>query len=141
MKISSSIFLERTGFRGVIGCIDGCHIPIKGQAQDRSSFINRKGFSSIVLVCICNHNMSFINANAEWPGSVHDSRVFRNSPITVKLEKLLPNLQILGVSSYPLTNSLITTFSEVGKLKEEETMFNIIHGSTRLVIERGHSFS
>lgn len=121
------------GFPGVIGC----NIPIKGRAQDRSSFINRKGFSSIVLRCICNHNMSFIDAYAGWPGSVHGSRVFRNSPITAELEKLPPNLHILGDSAYSLSNSLITPFREVGNLKEEETRYNnIIHSSISSVIDR-----
>lgn len=120
----------------MIGCIDGCHIPFKGRAQDRSSFINRKGFSSIVLQCICNHNMRFNDAYAGWPGSVHGSRVFRNSPITAELEKLPPNLHILGDSAYSLSNSLITPFREVGNLKEEETRYNIIHSSTSSVIDR-----
>lgn len=124
------------GFPGVIGCIDGCHIPFKRRAQDRSSFINRKGFSSIVLQCICNHNMRFNDAYAGWPGSVHGSRVFRNSPITAELEKLPPNLHILGDSAYPLSISLITPFREVGNLKEEETRYNIIHSSTSSVIDR-----
>lgn len=130
------------GFPGVIGCIDGCHpdIPFRGRAQDRSSFINRKRFSSIVLQCICNVNMSFIDAYAGWPGSVHDSRVFRNSPITAELEKLPPNLHILGDSAYPLSNSLITPFREVGNLKEEETRYNIIHSSTSSVIDWAFAF-
>lgn len=81
--------------------------------------------------------MSFIDAYAGWPGSVHGSRVFRNSPITAELEKLPPNLHILGDSAYSLSNSLITPFREVGNLKEEETRYNnIIHSSTSSVIDR-----
>lgn len=70
MKISSIVFLEGTCFPGVIGCIYGCHIHIKRRAQDRFSFINRRGFSSIVLQCLCNHSMCFIDACAGWPGSM-----------------------------------------------------------------------
>lgn len=84
--------------------------------------------------------MSFIDAYAGWPGSVHDSRVFRNSPITAELEKLPPNLHILGDSAYPLSNSLITPFREVGNLKEEETRYNIIHSSTSSVIDWAFAF-
>lgn len=80
--------------------------------------------------------MRFIDAYAGWPGSVHDSRVFRNSPITAELEKLPPNLHILGDSAYSLSNSLITPFREVGDLKEEDIRYNIIHSSTRSEIER-----
>lgn len=76
--------------------------------------------------------MRFIDANAGWPGYVNGSRVFRNSPITAELEKLPPNLHCLGDSAYPLSNCLIT----VGNLKEEETRYDIIHSSTRSVIDR-----
>lgn len=59
IKILSSVYLRCTGFRGVIGCIDRCHILFKGGVQDRSRFINRKGFSSIVLQWICNRNVFY----------------------------------------------------------------------------------
>lgn len=59
IKILSSVFLRCTGFPGVIGCIDRCHILFKGGVQDRSRFINRKGFSSIPLQWICNRNVFY----------------------------------------------------------------------------------
>lgn len=136
MKVSAGTFLARHGFPGVIGCIDGCHIPIKGRSEDRSSFINRKGYSSIVLQGICNENMQFIDAFAGWPGSVHDSRVLRNSPITAELEKMPGNLHILGDSAYPLSTFLMTPFKETGNLGDQERRFNVLHSTTRSIIER-----
>lgn len=53
-----------------------------------------------------------------------------------ELERLPPNLHILGDSAYPISNSLITPFREVGNLKEEETRYSITHSSTSSVIDR-----
>ena len=45
MSTVSDGFLNKTGFPGVIGAVDGTHIPIPGPSDHRSSYINRKGQS------------------------------------------------------------------------------------------------
>ena len=37
-------FYEVAGFPGVIGCIDGTHIPIIAPSEDEYMYINRKQF-------------------------------------------------------------------------------------------------
>ena len=49
-------FFEKGGFPGVIGCIDGTHIRIQGPSVHESDFLNRKGFHSINVQAICDHN-------------------------------------------------------------------------------------
>ena len=44
-----------------------------------------KGFTCIVLQCICNEHMILIDAFAGWPVSVNDARGFRNSPIVAEI--------------------------------------------------------
>lgn len=44
------------GIAGVIGAIDGTHIPIMGQGEFNVNYINRKGFPSIVLQGVVDHN-------------------------------------------------------------------------------------
>lgn len=71
-------------FNGVpncIGCIDGCHIPIKGPRFKREDYINRKGYASIILQAVCDSEYLFTDIHIGWPGSVHDARVLRNSPL------------------------------------------------------------
>ena len=48
-------FLEKGGFPGVIGCIDGTHVRIQGPSAHESDFVNRKGFHSINVQAICDH--------------------------------------------------------------------------------------
>jgi hypothetical protein len=43
MALTSMGFEEKAGMPGVIGAIDGTHIPIPGPKMNRSSYINRKG--------------------------------------------------------------------------------------------------
>ena len=44
------VFKARShGFPGVIGAIDGCHIPCKQPVENANDYYNRKGFHSIVL--------------------------------------------------------------------------------------------
>ena len=74
-------FEEHKRVPAVIGAIDGPHIPIKAPRECPENYINRKDFHSIVLQACCNHKMLFTNCYCGWPGSVHDSRVSRNSDI------------------------------------------------------------
>ena len=43
------------GFLCKIGCIDGTHVRIKSPSQNESDYVNRKGFHSINVQAICNH--------------------------------------------------------------------------------------
>ena len=74
---------EKCGITGILGCLenDRGDICVKGTPQDRYNFLNRKGFNSIDLQC---HVISF----AGWPGSVYETRVFRNSRIIRGMAKM-----------------------------------------------------
>jgi hypothetical protein len=42
------------------------------------SYVNRKGYHSVILQAICSHDMRFTNCFVGWPGSCHDSRVLNS---------------------------------------------------------------
>jgi hypothetical protein len=102
---SMDFWKEKNGIPGVVGCIDGCHIPIIQPAHTGTAYCNRKGFYSlnvqgpILPCCLCSllaavdHKRRFIELTVGWPGSVADGRVFANSYLQKNLEKLLANLQ------------------------------------------------
>lgn len=55
-------FYRKTGFPGVIGCIDGTHIKILPPAIDeRFKYTNRKGFCSLnaMVVSLFNETLTF----------------------------------------------------------------------------------
>lgn len=50
-------FYERTGFPGVIGCVDGTHIKIVGPCKSSQNlYYNRKGFFSINAMIVNTSN-------------------------------------------------------------------------------------
>ncbi|XP_066593191.1 uncharacterized protein [Prorops nasuta] len=76
-----SNFKAVASFPGVVGSIDGSHIPISAPIDFPNSYVNRKGFYSMILQGICDHRMKFINVFAGYCGSVHDARLWELSDI------------------------------------------------------------
>lgn len=56
-------FYQKAGFPNVVGCIDGTHVPIQAPVDDEPSFVNRKGFHSINVQGICDHNSKYMIKN------------------------------------------------------------------------------
>ena len=103
--------LEET-FQGIVGAVDGSHIAIKDPTEDPLSYFNRKGFHSVIIQGICDHELLFIDLYIGWPGSVHDARVFRMSHIARQLEEgfLSQDRLLVGDSAYQLKTYLMVPF-------------------------------
>ena len=130
-------FAQRAGFPGVIGAIDGTYVPITGPTEFRDSYICRKGFPAFHLQGVCDSNMKFLHVFSAYPGSVHDSRVFKNSPLNDFLQKECPQSNhLLGDSAYSLSSYLLVPFRDNGHLTPEQKRYNFAHSSTRVDIER-----
>jgi hypothetical protein len=71
---------------GVIGCIDGSHIRIKAPRQNKNSYINRKGYHSVLLQAVCNHKKAFTNVYTGEAGSIHDYTLYRRSDLAVQIQ-------------------------------------------------------
>lgn len=84
---------------------------------------------------VCNHRQKIIDLFVGYPGSVHDSRVFRNSPLATNLEQRCGRYHILGDSGYPLKNQLLTPYRDRGNLSPTQINYNLKHARNRYVIE------
>ncbi|KAG6927247.1 hypothetical protein G0U57_010146, partial [Chelydra serpentina] len=122
------------------------HIPILGQDHQASQYINRKGYFSMVLQALVDHKGRFTNINVEWPGKVHDARIFRNSGLFRRLQEgiYFPDqkitvgdvkmpLVILGDPSYPLMPWLMKPYT--GALDSDKELFNYRLSKCRMVVE------
>ena len=108
-------FQERAGFPNVGGAVDGTYIPITGTTTFRDSFICRKGFPAIQLHAVCHSSLKFQDVFCAYPGSVHDARVYRNSPLFEEVQELCMGKEGLQVTPTCRTNSLsydINLFSQ-----------------------------
>lgn len=140
MVIQSAKFEQRKGIPGVIGAIDGTHIRINAPKNNKRCYFNRKKYYSLQMQAIVNADMMFMDLHCGEPGSLHDSRILRRSLIfrnaTLHERRLFPNNKfIIGDSAYPTKNWLVTPFKDNGHLTEQQTRFNFIHSSTRMVVE------
>ena len=124
-------FERMKGFPGVVGAIDGTHIPIKAPKENPNDYINRKFFHSIQLQAVFDADLLCTDAFCGFPGRIHDARAFRNSPLFEDArsgpDELFPgNTHILGDSAYPLQKWLLTPFKNYGNLIEttRDTIFD-----------------
>ncbi|XP_066596572.1 putative nuclease HARBI1 [Prorops nasuta] len=93
-------FLNVANFPGVVGVIDGSHIPISAPTDYPNSYVNRKGYC----------------------GSVHDARVWSVSDIKQSIDQNVDryfpeNTHLIGDSAYPLLNTRIIIERTFGLLK------------------------
>ena len=78
------------------GGIDGSHIPIKPPSANHTDYYNRKGWYSVLLQAVVDHDYIFRDVVIGWAGSVHDARVLANSQVYHKAtnRKILNTNQI-----------------------------------------------
>ncbi|CAI6353353.1 unnamed protein product [Macrosiphum euphorbiae] len=112
-------FFQMKGFSNVIGAIDGNHIRIDKPSSDPDSYYNRKKYFSIHMQAVCDHRNKIKSIFIGFPGSVHDARVFRRSPLATNLEILCQENVILGDSAYPCLRNLTTPFKDNGRLSRQ----------------------
>ena len=141
-------FYEAHGFPQCIGAIDGTHIRIKKSISNPADYINRKGTYSLNVQAAVDYKFCFFEVVGNWPGSIHDTRVFSNSLLNKKLrdgsipkcsktivsgEPVVP-ICLLGDPTNPLLSYIMKEFSNGGKNNEEQ-FFGYRLSSARMVLE------
>lgn len=129
-------FYQVDGFPGVRANIDGTQIPIIAPpGPDEPLFVNRKNFHSINVQALCDANMVFLDIDARWHGSCHDSFILSASHISDRFERgEFGDGWILGDSGYPLKKWLMTPIEN--PTSEAEKAYNKAHRKTRCIVER-----
>ena len=136
-------------FPQVGGALDGCHIPIIAPEEHPEDYHNRKGWHSIILQAVVDHNYCFTDVMVGWPGRVHDARVLANSSLYARgqAETIFPQdktqvingvqvpVVIIGDAAYPLLEWLMKPFPDNGRLTPSQRAFNKNLSSTRMVVE------
>ena len=131
-----NLFYEVAGFPGVLGCIDGTHIPIIAPpGPQEPMFVNRKNFHSLNVQVICDANLVFLDVNAKWHGSHHDSYILAASEIHDRFEREeFGEGWLLGDSGYSLKKWLMTPIENPTTVGEKK--YNKSLKKTRCLVER-----
>ncbi|KAJ8929175.1 hypothetical protein NQ314_018158 [Rhamnusium bicolor] len=137
-KVVIERHFRENNFPGVIGAIDGTHIRIDKPTEDADSYLNRKHYHSIQAQMVCDHRKMIRDIFVGFPGSVHDSRVLRNSPLYNTLPEKCQDYFILGDSGYPCLPHLLTPFRDTGQLSRRQRNYNYLLSKNRYLAE--HSF-
>ena len=124
LDVQLRAFMCQTNIPGVVGLIDCTPIPIISPGGDNAElFRNRKGYFSINVQAICDHELKLTKVVVRWPGSTRDSRIFDNSNICAKFERMEINGISLGDNGYPLRPYLATPVLTTNSREERRFKF------------------
>ncbi|XP_062403605.1 uncharacterized protein LOC134094192 [Sardina pilchardus] len=138
---------EAHGLPQCYGSIDGSHIPIRAPRDGYRDYVNRKGWTSIVLQAVVDDRLIIRDICVGSPGSAHDAAVFATSNLfrhpekhpqaSMEIEGVQVPLLIAGDPAYPLLPWLMKGYSG-NNLTEEHTLFNERLSAIRVRVE--HTF-
>lgn len=129
--------MQLAKFPNVIGCVDGSYISVTTPSKKiRSTYTNRHDQTSITLQAICDSDKRFLDVFTGPPSKVHDSRIYKLSPISDRLQIICEGkFHILGDSAYELREWLLTPYRNYEMMSAEKNNFNDKFCPTRVVIE------
>lgn len=130
-------FYNISKFPRCIGALDCTHIRIQSPGgQDAERYRNRKDFFSHNVRVVCDSDLLIRNIVCRWHGSAHDSTIFNNSSLKVKLEneEFGEGSLVVGDSGYAVRKYLITPLAN--PRTPAEHLFNESQIRTRNPVER-----
>lgn len=74
-------FYQMANFPNVFGCIDCTHVPILTPTVNEAEYVDRRGDHSLNCQLLCGPDLRVYNCVVNWPGSVHDARILRESQL------------------------------------------------------------
>ncbi|XP_070828658.1 uncharacterized protein [Chaetodon trifascialis] len=135
------------------GAIGGTHIPIAPPRDNPEHYLNRRGWHSVILQAVVDHNVcSFTDVYAGWPGSTSSASVLSSSDLYLKAEDrpdgyLFPRersvvyegvevpVHLIGDASFPLKPWLMKGYSQEHLLSPEHRRFTYTLTSARAVVD------
>lgn len=132
----------RSFCRNVVGALDGTHIPVPGERISplhHTDYYNRKQFYSFTAQVVVDSDGRILDVFVGTAGSVHDSRVWKLSPLCANLLTMLDFAKgevLLADSGYALRGGVIVPYKEdYGELFDFQKRFNYLHSCLRIIIE------
>ncbi|XP_047521314.1 putative nuclease HARBI1 [Pieris napi] len=124
------------GLNNIIGAIDCTHIKINRPRgiTHSEAYRNRKGYFSVNVQAIIGPDLEIFDIVTRWPGSSHDSRIFRNSQAYARLVNGELEGVLVGDSGYPALNFMLTPL--LNPQTRADNNYNYSQLRTRNIVER-----
>ncbi|XP_064487325.1 uncharacterized protein LOC135399499 [Ornithodoros turicata] len=135
-----------TGFPQAIRALGGCHLPVSPPKLHATDYYNYKGWYSIILLALVDHQYKFKYINVGSPGRCHDAHVYGRSrlrslvdgdhfqsPVVTIEGTFIPPI-ILCDQAFPLTSNLLKPFANAPK-GTPQASFNYNLSKTRRIVE------
>ncbi|GBG71438.1 hypothetical protein CBR_g8857 [Chara braunii] len=150
-RVEAFAKFARKGFPSCYGAIDCTHLGIDKPAGVRArAYCNRNRKYSIVAQVVCGADLRIYDVFVGWPGSVHDSRILRNSTLWRRAESgqlftsdpvELPRHvrtrgYLLGDNGYPSLPWLVVPYGGQHPDESNEKVFDDTQKLQRGCIER-----
>ena len=134
-------FRQITGLDGVIGAIDGTHIPFlqRPKTDNANAMYTYKRRYAFVVQGVADCNVQIRNYFIMSTASIHDAAVYRKSPLCSFPSAFFePDEFLLRDAAYPCGEHLLTPFSGRSVFSDPQIadFFNEHHGAGRVFIER-----
>ncbi|XP_061444666.1 uncharacterized protein LOC133366041 [Rhineura floridana] len=116
---------KEMGFPNCAGVVGTTHMPILCPPHQAAEYVNTKGYYSMALQALVDHQGKFTHLSAGWPGKTHEAKIFNKSTLFTKGQEgtlfALGPVDINGVSvprvilggpAYPLLPWLMVPYTE-----------------------------
>lgn len=141
------LFSAVLGFPQGFGALDGCHIKVSPPKEHTQDYYNYKGWYSIILLALVDHNYKFLFTNVGSPGRNHDSRVYNCSSLPRVIEsdlfskpKRVIEVVVVGAitlcdQAFPLRPNLMKSYSQRHTDDPAVQLHNYTLSKARRVVE------
>ncbi|XP_054717504.1 putative nuclease HARBI1 [Uloborus diversus] len=137
IPLATAAFYDDLSFPNTIGAIDCTHVRIERPPNNEwFVYLNRHAHFTINVQMVANSKMKFLDVVARWPGSSHDSFIWKMSNLrTIFAGNTIPSRTfLLGDSGYPLEPWLMIPYAPSNVAREQ--VYNKKHKKARNVVER-----
>ncbi|WAR01051.1 ALPL-like protein [Mya arenaria] len=90
----------------------------------------KKRYPSNQMQEVCDRKLQQLDTYTGWPGSVHDARVFKNSPLQDACQQLHGQYHSIGDSAFSLSRYMLVPYRDKSHLHAQPKKFNKAHSST-----------
>ena len=122
-------------FPCAIDALDCTHMQILKPELHGDGYICRKGLATLNFQATCDASGRFSSVSANWPGSVHDSRFWKNLDVGLSSDSQFQDALFLGDEGYGIAPRLMTYYKEPLNAPQERS-YNIWLQRKRLIIQR-----